>query len=78
MRNRVFDIIATLLFQQAFVESCLEWISSLIQNNIAIELVRHTQRSLIEGLVSISMEASKQGVFATRLEADMRNAVKLY
>ena len=66
-----------MLAHNLHVERCLAWVVALVKQNLVDDLVRHTQRSLLESLAQISTEHSKRGVLAARLEDDIRKAVHL-
>jgi len=76
VRNRLFDAIATLLYQnsnRSHTERCLLWVLALVrgQPGLVEEVAGHTRRDLKDALERLASEPSKRGLLASLLKAQV-------
>lgn len=72
-RNRLYDVISTLLYQRNNVERCLIWVLALSRSkeNLLHDLVSHTRKDLVESLELCATEPSKRGLLASLLKSQL-------
>jgi hypothetical protein len=73
-RNRLYDAIATLLYQNSpHSERCLIWVLALVRgkDNLLSTMVNHSKKDLIEALEKLAVEPSKRGLLASLLKSQI-------
>ncbi|RYG69519.1 hypothetical protein EON64_02475 [archaeon] len=81
-RNKLYDLISTLLLQGRHVERCLMWVLSLVRERggddkggLFGEVAMHTQRDLQDALQRLSHEPSKRGLLASLLSSQISKKI---
>lgn len=77
-RNRLFDLISTLLWQGRHVERSLVWVMSLVrgENSLLQEVPGHTQKDLLEAMQRLGQEPSKRGLLASLLVSQLKKQIQ--
>ncbi len=72
-RNRLYDAVATLLYQNKHTERCLIWVLALVRGkeNLLATMVNHSKKDLLEALEKLSSEPSKKGLLASLLRSQI-------
>lgn len=78
-RNRLYDIISTLLQQGKHVERSLVWVLALVRghDHMMYEVAGHTKKDMQEALQRLAQEPSKRGLLASLLNAQLKKQLAI-